>query len=73
MRIEQIEAAAKKSRKTEYEAYFPACKPGALMIVWDDGFEYYELSPRGEPIYVDRDEAIDVLNNLVFQAAKGGK
>jgi hypothetical protein len=73
MKLEQIESKAKAASARENEAYFPANKPGALMVVWDGDFEYYELSPRGEPIYVDRDEAIDVLNNLVFQAAKGAK
>lgn len=70
MRIEQIEARARDAARRDTEAYYPKMQPGALMIAWDDVFEYYELSPRGEPVAIDRDEAIDVLNNLQFQAAR---
>jgi hypothetical protein len=73
MKIEDIEAKALADKKTEHEAYFPANKPGALMVVWDYAFEYYELSPRGEPVYIDRDEAIDLLNDIQFKAAKAAK
>lgn len=70
MQIEQLEAKAREAARQDCEAYFPKMQPGALMIAWDDVFEYYELSARGEPIAIDRDEAIDVLNNLQFQMAR---
>lgn len=73
MKIEDIETQAMKAAKRDAEAYFPANKPGALMVCWDNAFEYYELSPRGEPIYIDRDEAIDLLNDIQFKAAKAAK
>ena len=70
MTLETLERKALADKRNEHAVYFPANKAGALLVCWDDVLEYYELSAYGEPIGIDRDEAIDLLNDLMYKAAK---
>lgn len=68
MTLDRLEARALADKRHEHEV-----RHGRLMVCWDEQFDYYELSPRGEPIWIDREEAIDLLNDIEFQAARSGR
>jgi hypothetical protein len=64
MTLETLEDRARKDTLNEHSV-----QHGDLLVVWDFAYEYYRWPKgRGEPIGIDRDEAIDLLHDIEFRA-----
>lgn len=65
MTLDKLEAQAKADKTNENEVRF-----GTLLVIWDEMFEYYECPRPGVYNPLERDEAIDLLNDIAFKQGK---
>lgn len=62
MQLHTLEEKAMKDKKNEHTYHY-----GNLVVIWDDIFEYYH---KGSPVLLDREDALELLNDIEYDAAK---